>query len=223
MKLLPDYKKLLKKIEKRPEIREEVKEKVYSFFQKHLDQRDLVIAKTGPNSDDERKPIDAVVIHHTSLPPGVSWQRLDAIQILTIYAAYYASPTDAEKEMRGQAIWSGHFRDGRQIFYTYHWLVRMDGTVEKLLPDDKIGWQAGNWDINTRSVGICLDGDFEDSAPPDAVLDAVAKLIKENYPQVKQERIFGHREINPKTTCPGNQFLVGWKGRLIKGKDIGTI
>jgi N-acetyl-anhydromuramyl-L-alanine amidase AmpD len=51
-------------------------------------------------------------------------------------------------------------------------------------------------------------------------LQTAAQLIKNNYPQVSKERIFGHREINTYTTCPSNLFLStperkGWKEKLL--------
>jgi N-acetyl-anhydromuramyl-L-alanine amidase AmpD len=106
------------------------------------------------------------------------------------------------------------------VFWPYHWFVREDGRVERLLKDHEIGWQAGDWDINCRSVAICFDGDYENSRPSDIELHAAAKIIKENYSQVSRERIFGHREVNPKTTCPSNLFLSedgkrGWKEDLL--------
>jgi len=93
--------------------------------------------------------------------------------------------------------------------------VRMNGDVERLLPDSEVGWQSGNWEVNCRSISICLDNDFENSIPPKTVIAAVAKITRENYNRIEKERIFGHREINSKTTCPGNLFLDGWKKDLL--------
>jgi|GEM_PF-2098109 len=51
------------------------------------------------------------------------------------------------------------------VFCAYHWLVYMDGTMERLLQDNEVGWHAGKWDVNCKSVAICLDDDFENLAP----------------------------------------------------------
>jgi len=101
-----------------------------------------------------------------------------------------------------------------------HWFVRHDGTAERLLNDNEIGWQAGNWNINCRSVAICFDGDYENTRPSDIELSAAANIIKDHYPQIARERILGHREVNQKTTCPSNLFLSdtthrGWKDDLL--------
>ncbi|MDO8572564.1 MAG: peptidoglycan recognition family protein [bacterium] len=198
-------------------ITQEIKDEVYSFFENHLANGDIMLGRQGPNWDQERKPIDTVVIHHTRGNPNITQQRLSAMHLIRLYALYYASPTyEPDKYIKGQPIYSNHFRDGKQVFYAYHWLVRMNGDVERLLPDNETGWHAGNWEVNCRSVAICLDNNYENSSPSDVVLSATAKIIKENYGNVDKKRIFGHREINPKKTCPGNLFLDGWKGNLLE-------
>jgi N-acetyl-anhydromuramyl-L-alanine amidase AmpD len=80
------------------------------------------------------------------------------------------------------------------------------GEVKRLFPDNETGWQAGNWEVNCRSVAICLDNDFENSRPSAEVIATIVKIIKENYNYVEKARIFGHREVNQKTTCPGFIF-----------------
>jgi len=198
------------------EISEEIKEEIYWFFENHLEKGDIALGKAGPNWDKERKPIDTIIIHHTKNPSGITWQKLSAMQLIRVYATYYASPCyEKEKRIEGQAIFSNRFRNGQQVFYAYHWLARMDGSVERLLNDNEIGWQAGNWEVNCRSIAICLDNNFESASPSDLVISSVAKLVKEKYPQIKLENIVGHREVNAKTTCPGSEFLTGWKLKLI--------
>jgi N-acetyl-anhydromuramyl-L-alanine amidase AmpD len=39
-----------------------------------------------------------------------------------------------------------------------HYVVASDGRVAQCVPDTDIGWHAGNWDYNTRSVGIEHEG-----------------------------------------------------------------
>lgn len=185
---------------------------VYGFIEALLAEKRVVLGTAGKDWDSERKPIDTVVIHHTKVESGITWPRLDAMHLLRLYAKAYFSPS-TEKEIKGMPVFSHHFRDdGRMIFYAYHWLVRTDGTSERLLHDNEIGWQAGNWDINCRSVGICLDGDFEHSAPRKAMIEGVKKIIRDNYKDVDLVRIIPHREANPETTCPGGWYksVVWW-------------
>jgi len=216
LRLADDYKRLTKQAEEsNKETSDEIKEEIYQFFENRLAKKEIVLGNDGPNWDAERKPIDAIVIHHTKNQPGITWQRLSAMHLIRLYAMYYSNPIENEKHIKGQPIFSNHFRNGEQVFYAYHWIVQMNGEAERLLPNNETGWQAGNWETNCRSVAICLDNDLENSRPSSEVIAAVAKIIKENYNQIEKARIFGHREINQKTTCPGNLFLSGWKQELL--------
>jgi len=197
------------------------RERIYQFFEKHLALGNVSLGESGKNFDEERKEIDTIVVHHTHGDDKMTKERLSAMELLRLYATFFANPTyEADKEIKGQPIFSGHFRDGKQVFYPYHWIVRKNGEVEPLLFDNEIGWHAGNWEVNCRSVAIVFDNNFENSTPSKIEIEFVAKLIKEKYPNVTKERIFGHREINTKTTCPSNLFLTegdkkGWKEDLL--------
>ncbi len=191
--------------------RNESRDAVYGYFEKLLNEHKVILGNEGKNWDEERKPVDTVVIHHTKGEGGMTWQRLDAMHLLRLYAKSYLNPS-TEKEIQGLPVYSNHFREERQVFYAYHWLVRADGTSERMLRDDQIGWQAGNWDINCRSVGICLDGDFEHTELPEAMIEATKGLISENYANVALAHIIPHKSANPNTTCPGDWFShVNWK------------
>ena len=217
LRLFGDYQRLMRLADENPSgVAESIKEEVYRFLEERLMQGMVALASDGPNRDAERKAIDTVVVHHTKNPSGITWQRLSVMHLIRLYAPYYRQPSSEEGKIAGQAIYSHHFRNGQPVFYAYHWLVRMDGQTERLLNDHEIGWQAGDWDINCRSMALCLDNDFTYQAPSEKVLQAIADLINRHYRQVTGERILGHREVNQKTTCPGNMFLTGWKEVLLQ-------
>lgn len=197
--------------------KDRLKEIFYQFFEKKLEKGEIYLSQEGPDFDAWRKPIDMAVIHYTGGKPGITWQELSAIGFLRQYAADFCKYDDVYGvSTKGQPIWSGHFRDRRQVFYAYHFLVRMDGTFERLLDDKYIGWHAGNKDVNFRSVGIVLDGEFVDMEPPGEVIEGIVKLLKENYPKIPHENVKGHREVNPNTVCPGNLFLSSWKQKVLQ-------
>ena len=226
--VVPDWQLLQEEFKKKSEQEKDAAKKIlYDFFEFHISRGDIALDDAPPDTDAERKPIDAVIIHHTSNLPGMSRDRLSGVELLRLYAPYFYEPKNAgDAPMKGRPIYSGHFRTKqgarRQVFWPYHWFVRQDGSAEQLLEDHEIGWQAGNWDVNCRSVAICFDGDFEHARPSDAELNAAADIIKKYYAHVPHDRIFGHREINLKTTCPSQIFLSdtakhqhGWKEDLI--------
>lgn len=221
LELRDEYESLLSRARaSRPDVRRRIADEVYSFFEDVLQDGSIALGDAGPDWDAERTQIDTVVIHHTGLPPGITHNRIDAIHLTRIYARYYADPAPAEAAIRGTPIFSGHYMNRRQVFYGYHWLIRLDGTAERLLADDQTGWQAGNWEVNCRSVGICLDGDFHAAEPPALALTALSELLRSSYPVVPPTRIFGHYEINPNTTCPGGLFS-NWRATIAPTSGCG--
>lgn len=225
--LTPEWAKFGELKTKDKELYRECKKQAYDFFEENLVKGNVALAESGTDWDRERKPVDTVVIHHTEEKPGLGKDRLSAIVLIRLYATYYAEPyDDKDRSVKGKPIWSNHMRGGKQVFWPYHWIVRTDGSVERLLNDDEIGWQAGNWDTNCRSVAIVLDNNYESSEPSGVELEVVANIIKENYRFVAKENIIGHREVkrstkvSKTTTCPSNLFLStnsekGWKEKLM--------
>lgn len=193
-----------------------IKDKAYSLVEEAVSTRRLPMSEMGDNLDVERKPIDTIVIHHTKNKPMMTLERFNAIQLLRIYGRYFTNSTDPKEEhLKGQQIWSGHFFNDRQVFWGYHWLIREDGKSEHILNDDYIGWHAGNWDVNTRSVGICVDDDLSEKESSETVIQSLADTISQHYPAVDNVKIVGHCEVNDSTDCPDNLFLESWKHKLV--------
>ncbi len=197
------------------------KSQIYDFFEDRL-KRGAVALGSGSSFDAERKRIDTVIVHHTSNPPGMRATRLSAIELIRLYAPYFIHPAvEKDCHLIGQPIYSGHVRGGVQVFWPYHWIVRGDGSAERLLADAEIGWHAGDWDTNCRSVAIVLDNDYAWTRPSEREITGIARIVKMHYGLVRLNRIAGHREITPKTTCPSNVFLdgqhgPGWKRDLLE-------
>lgn len=189
----------------------------YETVEAMLVEGKIPLADEGPNFDADRNPIDTILIHHTSEDPDIRLSKLSAIGLVRQYGKDYLKNDVLGYNVKGSPIWSNHFKDGKMVFFAYHWLVRPDGKTERLLEDKYIGWQSGNWDINTRSVAIALSGDYSDEHPSKEQLEGIGNIIKDNYSRVSSTRILGHREVNPKTICPGNKFLSeqGWKDQII--------
>lgn len=200
--------------DKDPAQAKRIKSEVYELIEAALAEGLIPLAKDGPDFDQERRPIDTVIIHHSKNRPGMSLARLNAIQLLTLYASYYSRPKAIDKHWRGQPIWSNHFRDKKMVFWGYHWFVRTDGRTERLLEDDQIGWQAGCWHVNTRSLAIAFDDDLSHSSPTPESLAAAAEIIRQ-YPKVSRQTVIGHCEVNQTAAGPGDKFLDGWKQTLL--------
>lgn len=189
--------------------------KVYDLVQEMLDKNQIPLAEEGPDFDIQRKQIDTIIIHHSEEDPKMSPFKISAIGLIRLYAPRYLQNSVIGSELKGQPIWSGHFYKNQQIFSGYHWCVYPDGRSEQWLDDKKIGWHSGVWDINTRSIGIVLAGNYEHSIPPMSQIQGVAEIIKNNYSYVNKNNIFGHLEVKEGRTCPGDKFIEGWKETLI--------
>lgn len=186
----------------------------YAVVEEMLEAGLIPLAETGPDLDAEREPIDTVVIHHTEEDCDITFTRLSAIGFVRQYGQYYLNDNVwGVKGLKGRPIWSGHFREGKMVFFAYHWLVRPDGRAERLLDDKYIGRHA--MQMNPRSVGVALSGDYEHSTPPREQVKATADIVKKNYGFVEQDRILGHLEVMDDRTCPGDKFLTGWKKTLL--------
>jgi|TARA_B100002003_G_C13970987_1_gene469899 hypothetical protein len=174
-----------------------------------LESNQITLGSSGKNWDDERKTIESIIIHHSSTPPGTPLQAISALGLIRLYAPIYSQKGS---EQFGQPIWSNHFYKSIPTFIAYHYIIEQDGTIHHILNDDQIGWQAGNWEINCSSVAICFLDNLKEKAPTQEAIQA-AKEIIQKYPGCK---LFGHKEINEKTNCPGQLFLgkKGWKHLL---------
>ena len=216
MELYPEFLKLQQQAAKSTaKDRKKIKQAAYSLTEEALATDKIIVGTAGFDFDVERQPIDTILIHHTNNPAGMSLSRLNAIHLLRLYAARYYS-TKYQPDLRGQPIWSGHFKNRQQVFWGYHWLIRADGSKQRLLDDKLIAWHAGDWQINRRSLAICIDDDLSDSQPSPVVLNSVADLINDRYPQVAKRAIIGQCQLNPDISNPGSLFVSVWRDKLLK-------
>ena len=165
----------------------------------------------GKDHDKERKLIDTAIIHHTSTKHNAKLSYIDALCLLRLYSRYYSNKENRE---HGRPIWSNHIINGKQTFIPYHYIIRRDGTFERCLSDEMIGWHSGNRETNCRSIAICFLDDLENSKPTEQAMATAIQIIKKY--NISTDKIFGHREINLKTTCPGKNFFE-WKFQLLNG------
>ncbi len=174
-----------------------------------LEADQIALGDSGIDWDEERKPVDTIVIHHSSTPPDTHLQAINALGLIRLYTPVYSKK---DSEQFGQPVWSNHFYKGKPTFIAYHYIIEQSGAVHHILQDDQIGWQAGNWKVNCRSIAICFLDDLKEKAPTKEAVQAAQDII-EKYRGCK---LLGHREVNKKTSCPGSLFLGkdGWKNLL---------
>lgn len=82
----------------------------------------------------------------------------------------------------------------------YHYVVLLDGTVEKGRPDEKIG--AHVKDFNKDSIGIVYIGGLDKNRKPkdtrtEEQKTSLLKLLKELKAKHRSATISGHRDFSP--------------------------
>jgi AmpD protein len=152
----------------------------------------------SPNFDERPlgTPIELLVIHNISLPPG-EFGGNDVIALFTNTLDPQAHP---------------YYREIHRLRVSAHFFVRRDGTLIQFVPCDKRAWHAGasEWRGRTRcndfSIGIELEGSddipFEDIQY--VTLNRLIDTLIQRYPIIG---IAGHSEIAPaRKTDPGPHF-----------------
>lgn len=97
----------------------------------------------------------------------------------------------------------------------YHFLVRKDGKIYRLRPENKVGSHAKG--SNSDSIGICFEGSYMTETMPEAQKKSGKELVaylKEKYGISKVQR---HSDVYP-TSCPGTKFpfneIAGASGKV---------
>lgn len=100
----------------------------------------------------------------------------------------------------------------------YHYYVRKDGSVYRGRPENKVGGHTSG--MNSVSIGICFEGNFETEQMSAAQLESGLELVRDIRSRYPNIIISGHREHGA-TACPGKNFpLDKFKEDYMTGKEI---
>ena len=161
----------------------------------------------SPNCDarPEGAPIDILVIHSISLPPG----RFGGSGIEQLFCNTL-NPDDHP-----------YYREIQNLKVSTHVLIRRNGQLVQFVPLHRRAWHAGlsycegRSRINDFSIGVELEG-ADDLPFEEAQYKSLTKLthvLRQAYPAITPERIYGHCDIAPgRKTDPGPMF--DWKRYL---------
>lgn len=117
---------------------------------------------------------EIIVLHHT-----LSDFQGDQIYMVNNYHK-------EQFEMKSQLGW----------WVTYHWFIERTGKMTQVRGDHEEGAHAIGW--NSKSIGICLAGDFNKELPTKEQIEAVGALIVRYKLPLKF-----HRDVQLYRTCPG--------------------
>ncbi|MFI1963375.1 N-acetylmuramoyl-L-alanine amidase [Streptomyces pathocidini] len=105
-----------------------------------------------------------------------------------------------------------------------HYLVRSeDGHVARCVREKDVGWHAGNWDYNTRSIGIEHEGwvdkpEYFTDAMYESSADLTAYLCAAYGIPADRDHIIGHVEVpGSDHTDPGPHWDWDRYLKLVKG------
>ena len=92
-------------------------------------------------------------------------------------------------------IGNGHGMKDGSIDSTFRWKQQLHGAHSGSVPHNGFG------------IGICLIGNFENTAPTPKQTAAVTRLLRllSVHYKLKREQVLGHKRIKP-TACPGRLF-----------------
>lgn len=85
----------------------------------------------------------------------------------------------------------------------YHFLVRKDGKIYRLRPEDKVGAHA--YGSNYNSLGVCFEGNFMEEDMPNEQIKAGQELVAYLKNKYGISTVQAHRDVCV-TSCPGDKF-----------------
>lgn len=85
----------------------------------------------------------------------------------------------------------------------YHFLVRKDGSIYRLRPENAVGSHAKG--SNSDSIGICFEGSYMTETMPQAQINAGRELLGYLKGKYGFSKVQAHRDVCS-TDCPGANF-----------------
>lgn len=132
-----------------------------------------------------KTPIDTIMVHCTATPPKreVTVAELDAWH----------------KAENFERCSNGHYAG-------YHLLVHIDGSYERIRPDNERGQHCPQSNMNNRAVSVCYVGGVDNNNKPcdtrteaqKKTLVTLLRTLRAKYPNAQ---IVGHRDYASKA-CP---------------------
>lgn len=108
----------------------------------------------------------------------------------------------AAKSCTAQQIHQWHLNNGWSGA-GYHFLVRKDGNIYRLRPENKVGAHASG--SNSDSLGVCFEGDFMQESMGSTQINSGKELVSYLKSKYGISTVQRHKDVGS-TDCPGNNF-----------------
>ena len=101
--------------------------------------------------------------------------------------------------------------------FGYHWFISKNGDITAGRPETYHGAHTKEQEMNFKSIGICLAGNFDATLPTKEQENSLAGLlnaIRGRYPAITFDKIVPHRRFANKT-CFGKLLKDDWASNLL--------
>lgn len=165
--------------------------------------------RARPTPRPKRHRTTAIVLHHFAVPPLTAkgmqhffYEDPEGVATVTLPGSYASKLPTIE-------LWRAHGVPDRrraQAFVPYHLVVDPAGSIALCLDFDDVGAHAAG--ANSKSVAICMLGDFARAPPPPAQIEAVKGLLLSLVARYGNLDLWSHDDVmrrqhqDPKG-CPG--------------------
>ncbi len=153
------------------------------------------------------KPTD-ILLHHSLTKDGqtVSWNAIRAYHTSWKCEGYVVKAESVPALISQGAPVQKPWRD-----IGYHFGIELVGSRYEILTGRMMtepGAHCAAYGMNSRSIGICLVGDFDIAPVPVAQLALALRLVRSLMQifQIGPSHVYGHRELARYKSCPGVKF-----------------
>lgn len=103
------------------------------------------------------------------------------------------------------------------LYVGYQYLIRSDGRVKQCRKDTEVGAHCREGFMNFKSIGICLEGNFDVDKPEPFQIFALRDLLRKLSKQygIPKERVMFHRNYATYKSCPGKNVSQNFIRSLI--------
>lgn len=134
-----------------------------------------------------------IILHHSATSPDTTFESVNRFH----------------KEKWG-------LRSSRGFYTAYHYFIEQDGSITQAREDHESGPHAYGFN---QEIGVCLAGNFSQTKPTEAQIQALTGLLKQKVKQygIKPKNIVLHRNLPyNNTTCCGDLIPDDWGAQLVK-------
>ena len=142
-------------------------------------------------------------------------RKIDQIESVIIHHSATDISATPDSIARYHVGVNSHLQEGGAPGIAYHYLIDYKGNVFQVNSLKTIAWHTSGQ--NTRSVGVCMIGDFDNQPPSIDQYKSLVKLLRFLKNSLnKRLKILGHREFANKS-CPGDHVNIHSINKMVYG------